>query len=224
MDMHKMTVQPTMTTCSIPAAPSSETRNRLILRRSFMFRSRGVAHPALSPGLLLTDKLSEELRSAHLCVDVIEDRRSGRAYRLNRGYADHDNEGQHDGVFNRCRAIVGNQKPLNAAQKFHVRPRFRERERVAPFMKRRSDFRRVSKKTQEQEGVLVLYEPRPRRGPDHCGSSDRINRRQARICGQANRLYEIPGADCEMMPKRNRAFVEMVEWAGKVCVTATCRS
>jgi hypothetical protein len=66
-----------------------------------------------------TFKEREKLRSADLRADGIEDRRRARTYGLNRGYANHDDEGQHDCVFNRCRAIIGNQKASDTVPKIH---------------------------------------------------------------------------------------------------------
>jgi hypothetical protein len=54
------------------------------------------------------------LRTTQLGADAGKGRRGVRADRLNRGETNHDNQGEHDGVFHRRRAIFRCQKPFHA--------------------------------------------------------------------------------------------------------------
>ena len=65
----------------------------------------------------------ERLRLADLRAGIAGHRRSVPARRLNRANAKDDGAAHNDEVFNRCRAILGNQTTFDAAQKMHNSPR-----------------------------------------------------------------------------------------------------
>lgn len=55
-----------------------------------------------------------EMTTLHRCGDAFEGRVGCGTDRRNRGQTDDDDQRQHHGVFNSCRAIFGNQKLLDA--------------------------------------------------------------------------------------------------------------
>jgi len=61
--------------------------------------------------------MNRRLRAAHVGADVAERTVGCAAERLDRGDADQDDQGQHDGVFHCGRALFGNEKPSDTLGK-----------------------------------------------------------------------------------------------------------